>query len=444
METAVAKSTLPCLVTPPFALGLLLDGLPEDSIPALAATNPDVLRSCLHFLIAPRTPQQMKHLFDIGLAQNSLPCSCDKNNIFISDLHCVDVRIPAPAYRAEDVGIAALLRSIISVLARAIELIPCPSGCFRAVQDAALCGKPAPWPACPDDLVPGGFDACLSALCAWVPYFPRDCLFDLISQYNHLLAPTRIETIVPAIVPCAYVSVLTHVLDVLEGGNIAYWEDLKLVNCALPSLLSYDESEIAAALARGNAKTQGEQFIEVCKRAILVIGDLETKKKISMEDVEPVGQLFMLHFGRFHSLLDLPVPKGSYPYLRQYADDFARHRATNRNNVLADLASTFYHGYLHYCWNPNCSRTDWTEFRLLKRCAGCRHVYYCSRACQRASWRDRAMPHKEGCARIRDLTQLLTPSRTKHGQKVFEEGCARAPELVEYAIEALRHMKASA
>ena len=43
----------------------------------------------------------------------------------------------------------------------------------------------------------------------------------------------------------------------------------------------------------------------------------------------------------------------------------------------------------------NCGRTNGTEGKELKKCAGCQLVFYCSRTCQKADWR---AGHRETCA----------------------------------------------
>ena len=70
--------------------------------------------------------------------------------------------------------------------------------------------------------------------------------------------------------------------------------------------------------------------------------------------------------------------------------------ATARAEIAAETVSSSAGGGQLVPFKKKCARCG-TSDRKLKKCAGCKHVYYCCLKCQKAAWPD----HKGECRKIR-------------------------------------------
>ena len=74
---------------------------------------------------------------------------------------------------------------------------------------------------------------------------------------------------------------------------------------------------------------------------------------------------------------------------------------------------------------PGCKITSVLNGGPLRACGGCKHVFYCSRTCQREAWKRQDLPHKTVCESMcifmqRVDEQLASMPQT---QSAFEEVC---------------------
>jgi hypothetical protein len=175
-------------------------------------------------------------------------------------------------------------------------------------------------------------------------------------------------------------------------------------------------------------KPYHEEVITACDRMIataaFVHGEIKTEHGLMfLEDVvhflTPVGMAIYRHF---------PECRVRSVHLAKYRN-VTMERA-QRSNVPHAVLWTKLFGALSYqvlrqqCAMSGCIRNTEHHGREFRFCAGCRHVQYCSRSCQKRAWqRNDALQHRDVCAFIHNIC-------AQH--KISHETCTSdkdAPEL---------------
>jgi hypothetical protein len=94
------------------------------------------------------------------------------------------------------------------------------------------------------------------------------------------------------------------------------------------------------------------------------------------------------------------------------------------------LMSVLHYQYtIQTCAAPNCTRTSEQHGRPFRSCTGCHWVQYCSRKCQKNSWRrDDGLQHRDVCSLIRFLCSCQLPIPRPHDE--FHAAIKITPDYV--------------
>jgi MYND finger len=61
---------------------------------------------------------------------------------------------------------------------------------------------------------------------------------------------------------------------------------------------------------------------------------------------------------------------------------------------------------IQFCFAAGCSESAQSSGRVYMRCSGCRVIAYCSKACQKRSWTDGHLPHRDICKKMKQVYDI--------------------------------------
>lgn len=172
---------------------------------------------------------------------------------------------------------------------------------------------------------------------------------------------------------------------------------------ALVRTAAIQEDRVVRTFMNATADWGWESFVHLNVRAYRAVCDVEQRygssRAISQKTISDVQEAFLMAAARFRALLGLPSDETRYSSRVLYTAGLWRDTADGVRS-LASFSHNLFRGYV--CGNRACSRTYFSGGPL-KACGGCRAVFFCSKKCQRAAWRDPDAAHRGVCAVMTDV-----------------------------------------
>lgn len=407
VDHAISHNRLPCATLVYTALNVLVRKTSDDvmahDIRTVMRHHPDVLRACTRFLMAPRSSSDIAQLATAGrLESQGCACRFDAGTIY-DELHHPERLNMTPRHRGLDNVLLPITSTLQMASARVNRL-----GVLRAISRAnrnVLPGRRRPWPANMDDMVPLGLQQSISNLCAWAEVFLHVALRETVyTVYVNLAHYTSPSILLTDIIPRVFIPITDSI--------VAQWNSKSHTpHGALDTLHLLKEARNDTIVAGGLGIVQarhilrrctfdGQALVDLCLRVYSMVCDIRVLLGgPSREVCDEVGLAFLTIACRFHQVLGLPRDPQRYP--AAFLRTLDQWQATTQAGQIYELS--VFHAYLyrpHICGYRMCART-----RQLFRCSGCGHMFYCSRACQKAAWRSDLAPHRMACGILRRVLE---------------------------------------
>ncbi|KDQ08986.1 hypothetical protein BOTBODRAFT_37514 [Botryobasidium botryosum FD-172 SS1] len=153
-----------------------------ENLAVLCASHQDVLKTCMNFLTAPRSSEEITRL-----KSSMSACHCDTSDPCVREMHTADVKSDEPSF-------ATLVNMLIVTVHNAVQPALEAGNVHEVAQNAGIAaqeGRSVPWPATPKDLLPYGPESMI-ALGAMIDVSPHPIHLGLLGSIMDICLETTI------------------------------------------------------------------------------------------------------------------------------------------------------------------------------------------------------------------------------------------------------------
>lgn len=470
LDVSAESGTVPCRDALWTGLGVIAV-VPDQDINAtyLRSTHQDILRAIMKLLTSEPSAEQI----NLATTEHTLVakgCNCDRSNHFVHDLHFPE-RLPqgslyqwpslwygnasrlqvtlSPAI----VTLNYVLQSIAGVGMRSL---------LKAARLTAYPSKRRRWPSSLHDLVPRGPQVSIINMCAWAPHLCHiQFLLCVNNVYDLIAIPAVPRVLFSHIVPFALCPIFRQTL--LQWRHDKHWpvEGIPVLQCyseILESLSRHFADPQLLAFLHRTVDFNWELLHELCMLGLQASGKLNRAhaNQYNAQQEKREDRVFTVLAARlylaFGSLWKKREPPAflwdwEAPMEAEILEDVRHHDHQTVTDPFYAFSTFVYRSLL--CGSPECGRSEVSENRKLSVCTACRHVFYCSRKCQREAWHHPDAPHRGICANIGAIMEdLESPSEEKlqysarldsENRDTFVQACLAAGVTEHSASELANH-----
>lgn len=426
----------------------------------------------MRFLTVERSDEQRNEL-KLSLEE----CSCDKaTNNLTKSLHDVSedmLQQPACDY-------VSLIELFITILHTGVQAAKANDKLHKVdynLEKAVRAGKASPpWPTKPQDILPYGADASMTAMIAWVPISPKPVVIGLLASIMEICKKQVIHSVVSSPVLSHYavgiaeIPVLTWMVMQETGPGRGNYTPTKLLadlkRCAVffHNLVSFsDKTSVIGFFSRDEdfnaerAATLANTTFKFLPDIVAAADPLTLEGIPAADDVTYIINVYTIFCGLIHRYFNLP------PNEKKYSRRVVQSSKAIMNGEASPFVRTF-QAYISFsqnqcCFAPGCLETFSGQGRKFNKCAGCSRVPFCSKECQVRrllfhgvvepditqveAWNHEQAPHKAVCKHLRrvaDATHLPTsPKEDDYVQ--FTVSMLNVPELQDSLNAIMVHMQ---
>ncbi|KAF9042744.1 hypothetical protein BDZ89DRAFT_253929 [Hymenopellis radicata] len=395
------------------------------------------LRAVADWVFEPRETKECKQLF-LGSLKDTDVKHCAR--------HCTDIRdlLVAQIHNVGDANILSRthpLPSCFFITLSAVLSIPAAekktAKVAKKVKTATdVQGLDAAWPRNMSDLTSFSFESILVQMDRWIDAYPQrylpiylesafyqrtdrwidaypfipevySILASLMALYPHQVIPVMAQT--PGSIPR---HALDHLLSIKESRHqqnpkglltqisyiARYYEEI-LYHPNFDKLLSFDDNEEYQSKILSTCSWLLDtipDMLSITDQIGGVAGNYDLKAKASIKTFERLGSTL-------HAAKGMPFTKGLY---HKRILQLSRAKRDMANDAIKSAVSCFI-GLSEWqrCAAPRCPGTG---EGVLMKCSGCKRVFFCSKSCQSAAWREGEAPHRELCKIVARLVEATS------------------------------------
>lgn len=253
-----------------------------------------------------------------------------------------------------------------------------------------------------------------------------------------------------------FTTIIAQTLPIILQNTIEDWKPkanrvkyyatyVGTINAVVKSLvyLQHMDCERLTRLAK-TTKISWETFFDMCMQSHDILTIIErdlAAGKISPEHFDAAFDSATLRAtkalilglpSRIHCALRLPADDTTYaPHILAASSRLRRSETAAR--ALSRYAPNLYRAEI--CGNRACMEIFSTDHCALRACAGCKHMFYCSRSCQKTAWKDGAAAHRDVCGTLRGVMTRI--GREEMEPDVFAQRCEVDDETLMKVVDNL-------
>ncbi|KAJ7663299.1 hypothetical protein DFH06DRAFT_1324773 [Mycena polygramma] len=274
------------------------------------------------------------------------------------------------------------------------QLFLVPGDIFRLANVISVAkGDNKHWPRSTAEVAPFGFDALVEVMGQWMVLLPHPSALVYLGGAMHLCgrsmftAVTSSSTFLDRLIHTlrtACVSVRSSRVDLLP------MHPLWMIAMGIVRIILERTSRNSVEIWVHGRELE---LYSLLSEAVTICCDPELSREYPGEsrNLLPVA-VTLFHAFAFHFSKDVPRPPDLHPKLAPAPASDPPDSVDQLHDHLTARSDT--------CYAAGCTHTFQEVGHAFQKCAGCKHVAYCSRECQVADWKDPDFPHKIICKQL--------------------------------------------